>query len=258
MDSAKYVKAVVASRRDINADLWVIRIRPEEKIAFQAGQYATIALPSDGVSGAPKIVERPYSIASAPSESEMEFFLELVPNGELTPLLHRVAVGGEIALRRSAKGRFTIDAASGHKNHFLVATVTGVAPYLSMVRELAAGEARGEAVPHKLAILQGSSIPIELVYDQDLAARAKSHNWLHYFPTISRPWLDPAWKGEVGRVEDVVRKYLDALGFTPADTTAYLCGNPEMVENVKGVLKRAGFAKEFVKEEIYWVPGKES
>jgi ferredoxin--NADP+ reductase len=60
----------------------------------------------------------------------------------------------------------------------------------------------------------------------------------------------------MGRVEDLTRKYLDAFGFTRADTTAYVCGNPAMIENVKGVLKRAGFPKESVKEEVYWVAAK--
>lgn len=257
MDS-KYMKAVVASRRDISGELWVIRLRTEEKIPFTAGQYVTMAMPPAAESSSAKMVERPYSIASAPSETEMEFFLELVPHGELTPLLHKVPQGGEIFLRRSAKGRFTLDLASGHKNHFLVATVTGVAPYVSMSRELALGESKGEAVPYRLAVLQAASVPIELTYEEELTAAAKAHAWLDYIPTISRPWLDPSWKKEVGRAEDVTRKHLDALGFTAADTTAYVCGNPDMIENVKGILKRAGFPKESVKEEIYWIPGKES
>jgi ferredoxin--NADP+ reductase len=76
-------------------------------------------------------------------------------------------------------------------------------------------------------------------------------------PTVSRPWLDPGWTGEVGRAEDVARKYLDGGGFSAAETTAYACGNPNMIENIKGVLYRAGFPKEFVKQEIYWVASKE-
>ncbi len=250
MDS-KHIKAVVASRREITPELWVARLRPEEAIPFQAGQYLTIALPAN-----PKMIERPYSVASSPREPELEFFLELVSRGELTPQLYQVPVGGEVFLRRSAKGRFVLDAASGHRNHFLVATVTGVAPYVSMVRELAARAASGETIPYQLAVLQAASVPVEFGYFDEISSLARRHSWLCYVPTISRPWLELAWKGERGRAEDVTRKHLDALGFTPADTTAYVCGNPDMIENVKGVLKRAGFPKEAVKEEIYWVPEK--
>ena len=182
----------------------------------------------------------------------LEFFLEPVPHGELTPQLFNVPQGGEVFLRRSAKGRFLLDVASGHRNHFLVATVTGVAPYVSMVRELA----ERETVPYQLAILQAASLSSELGYFEELTALAQAHAWLRYIPTISRTWLDPGWKGEVGRAEDVARKHLDALGFTAADTTAYVCGNPDMIENVKGVLRRAGFQKESLKEEVYWVAEK--
>jgi ferredoxin--NADP+ reductase len=53
-----------------------------------------------------------------------------------------------------------------------------------------------------------------------------------------------------------VRKHLDTLGFTAAETTAYACGNPNMIENVKGVLQRAGYPKESFHQEIYWVAEK--
>ena len=250
MDS-KHIKAVVVSRREINSELWIVRLKPEEKLAFQAGQYVTIGLPAS-----PKMVERPYSVVSSPHEPELEFFLELVPHGELTPQLYRVPVGGEVFMRRAAKGRFILDVSSGHPNHFLVATVTGVAPYVSMIRDLAARAAAGEAIRYRLVALQAASLSSEFGYFEELSALAKAHPWLHYIPTVSRTWLDPAWKGEMGRAEDVTRKHLDALGFAPADTTAYVCGNPDMIENVKGVLKRVGFPKESVKEEVYWVPAK--
>jgi ferredoxin--NADP+ reductase len=249
---AKHIKAVVVSRRDITAELWIVRIQPEEKIVFQAGQYITVGLP-----GSSKLVERPYSVVSSPREPQLEFFLELVPHGELTPHLYVVPVGGEVFLRRAAKGRFVFDTQSGHRNHFLIATVTGVAPFLSMVREFAARAAEGEAVPYQIAVLQAASLSSEFGYYDELTALAKAHpSWLRYVASISRTWMDPAWKGELGRAEDVTRKYLDAFGFTAADTTAYICGNPDMIENVKGVLKRAGFPKESLKEEVYWVAEK--
>ncbi len=83
-----------------------------------------------------KRVERAYSIVSSPYERELEIFIELVEHGELTPLLHKLQVGDELSVRKIAKGRFTLDLKSGHRNHLLLATVTGVAPYVSYVRTL--------------------------------------------------------------------------------------------------------------------------
>lgn len=249
VDPAKFVTGVVVERREISPELWVVRVRPSEKIPFVPGQYVTAGLP-----GASRMVERPYSVVSAPEEPELEFFLELVPEGQLTPQLYKVPVGGQVYLRRAAKGRFVLDTKSGHSNHFLVATVTGVAPYVSMVRQRVL---TGASDGLNLAVLQGASLAHELGYREELERVEAKHEWFRYIPTISRAWLEPVWQGEKGRVEDVARKYLDAFDFTPENTTVYVCGNPNMIENMKGLLKRAGFPKESIKEEVYWHAEKE-
>lgn len=250
---SKYQVVRIVDRRDYAADLWSVRVRPEEKLVFVPGQYATLGVEQNG-----NVVERPYSIVSSPLEDEIEFFFELVPHGGLTPLLHKLQVGDTMLMRRQSKGRFTLDEKSGHTHHFLVATVTGVAPYVSMVRTLARAEAEGKfPAGFRLAILEAASRSWEFGYHDELADLARKHSWLTFIPTISRPWEDEKWKGEVGRAEDVLRKYLDQLGFGPECTTAYVCGHPQMIENAKGILHRRGFAKEFLREEIYWVPKKE-
>jgi ferredoxin--NADP+ reductase len=248
---AKHVGAVVTSRRDISSDLWIVRLRPAEKIAFTPGQYAAVGLP-----GPERLIERPYSIASSPRQDELEFFLELVRGGHLSQQLYEIPVGGQVQVRRLAKGLFVFDQASGRPNHFMIATVTGVAPFLSMVRELAARHGEGQAVPHRVALLHGASLSRELGYCEELSSLAQRCPWFTYIPTVSRIAEDPAWSAERGRAEDVARKHLDGLGFTPADTTAYACGNPDMIENAKGILERAGFPKEAVKQEVYWVAEK--
>ncbi len=248
---AKHVAAVVTSRRDISSDLWIVRVRPEEPVCFTPGQYATVGLP-----GPERLIERPYSLASSPRSSELEFFLELVRGGHLSPHLYEVPVGGEVVVRRVAKGRFVFDDAGGRPNHFMIATVTGVAPFVSMAREFAARWDEGEPVNWRIALLHGASLSRELGYCEEMSSLARRCPWFSYLPAVSRIWEDPGWRGERGRVEDVIRKYLDELGFEPDDTTAYACGNPEMIENAKGVLDRAGFPKEAVKQEVYWVAEK--
>jgi ferredoxin/flavodoxin---NADP+ reductase len=247
MDLPKHVRGVVFERQDLTPDLWIVRLRTEEPIPFVAGQYLTVGLPENN-----KLVERPYSVASAPEERELEFFVELVHGGKLTPHLYDVPVGGEVYLRRAAKGRFTLDVSSGHANHFMAATVTGIAPFAAMVRHTAACEADTGPPPFRIAILHGASVPSELGYCDDLRARAGERGWFQYVPTVSRPWLALEWRGERGRVEDIARKYLDALGFRPESTTAYLCGNPHMIRQMRGVLERAGWESQAIKEETYW------
>ena len=104
-------------------------------------------------------------------------------------------------------------------------------------------------------MLQGVSRSDEFGYDRELLALADEYPWLTYIQTISRPWEDPEWKGERGRVDDLIRKYADKLDLTPETTTAYLCGNAGMIVNARGILRRSGFEQASIKEETYWPPG---
>jgi ferredoxin--NADP+ reductase len=250
----KFYRARITKRTDLAEDLWTVRVQAGGEFKFAPGQYATL-----GVDGPDKRSERAYSIVSSPYESELEFFFELVPQGELTPKLYKLQVGDEMLMRKIPKGRFTLDTKSGRSNHLLVATVTGVAPFVSYVRSLYKDWKEGKfAGDHKLFLLEGASRSWELGYCEELQKFAMQVPWLKYVPTISRPWDDTNWVGETGRVDDVLRKYADMWGLTSADSVAYLCGHPDMIEGGKGILKRIGFTKEVVKEEIYWIPAKET
>jgi NAD(P)H-flavin reductase len=72
-------------------------------------------------------------------------------------------------------------------------------------------------------------------------------------PTVSRPWDDPGWSGEVGRVDDVIRKYADQWFADPTQGMAHLCGHPSMIEHGKAILGRRGWAKKSLKEESYFI-----
>ncbi len=248
----KYQTVKVIWRKDYAEDLWSIRVQPEQRLSFKPGQYATLGLELNG-----RVIEKPYSIVSSPLEDQIEFFFELVPQGELTPPFHKLQVGDAALMRRQAKGLFTLDTKSGHKQHYLASTVTGVAPFVSMVRTMASEAEQGRPPDSKIVILQAASRSWEFAYREELEVLAKKFGWLHYIPTVSRPWEDPSWKGEVGRVEDILRKHLDSFRLEPSNATAYLCGHPQMIENSKGILQRRGFPKEFIREEVYWVPKKE-
>jgi ferredoxin/flavodoxin---NADP+ reductase len=250
--SDKHQTVEVVSRKDYAEDLWSIRIQPQEKLSFKPGQYATLGVEENG-----KLIERAYSIVSSPMEEEIEFFFELVPDGELTPHLYDAKAGNKLLMRKQAKGLFTLDEKSGHKQHYMVATVTGVAPFVSMARTLARQANLGNQPDLRLVVLQSASRSWEFAYSQELQSLAEKHDWLEYIPSVSRPWEDAHWKGEVGRAEDVVRKYLDNLNLDPSATTAYLCGHPQMIENATGILSRRGFSPESIREEVYWVPKKE-
>src|SRR5207244_13115415 len=115
----KHHHARILARRDVSRDLCIWRIDPGGPFAYRAGQYATLGLEFDGVR-----TERAYSLVSSPYEQELEVFVELVPQGGLTPRLFQLKPGDTLLCRRIAKRRFLLDLRSGRTNHLLLSTVT--------------------------------------------------------------------------------------------------------------------------------------
>ena len=109
MDQAsndKFLHARIVNRTEIAPGLWSVRVDTGGAFHFVAGQYATLGVPTPQ-----RLVERAYSIVSSPYEPELEFFFELVPEGDLTPLLHRLNPGDSM---RSLGPRATTAYLCGH------------------------------------------------------------------------------------------------------------------------------------------------
>ncbi|MCI0797525.1 MAG: ferredoxin--NADP reductase [Chloroflexi bacterium] len=234
----KLAKAKLVERRDITPDLWIIKLEPEEgPLRFKAGQYCTLGL---------KGIERAYSIVSAPHEPYLEIFVELVPDGELTPLMWEMKVGETMSIRPRAKGLFLMNQRVHH--HFMASTVTGVAPSMSIIRSYLHQGGEG----HKFYILLGASYQDELTYDKELAGlAAKYPDCIHFVPTVSRPdeARNAGWQGEKGRVNTIVAQYLERFNLPKNDTMIYACGHPGMIADVKelALAQEWNFA-----EERFW------
>ena len=233
-----FPKAKLVERIDITEDLMIFKLESElGPFKFKPGQYCTLGL------GA---IERAYSIVSAPHEPLLEIFVELLPEGELTPLMWKMKVGDCMSIRPRAKGLFTMD--QGVHHHLMVATVTGVAPCMSMVRSWVL-----EGAPdHKFYVLLGASYQDELTYDTELAGLAARHpHLLQFVPTVSRPneQRNSGWRGPTGRVNTIVEEYLGKFDLPQEDTLIYTCGHPGMIEDVKSKVIPKGW---MFKEERFW------
>ena len=235
----KLAETTIRRRVDFTHDLWTVWLDKPEGFSFKPGQYCTIG--SEGI-------ERAYSIVSAPYEDDLELFVELVPppDGNLTPLLHDMKEGATVTIRPRAKGIFTFDPKL--PNQLFVATVTGVVPYLSIIRQYLHDGQSG----HHFYILMGASYLDEFGYDDELEKLASGHSdFITFVPTISRPDEEPnaGWDGEQGRVNAIVEKYVSKWALTPEDTIIYACGHPGMIEDVKDQMMPRGYE---VKEERFW------
>ena len=227
----------VLRRKDLTPDLMLMWLEKPLGYSFKAGQYCTLGI--DGI-------ERAYSIVSAPHEDALELFFELVPEGELTPRIWRLNPGDSMTIRPRAKGIFTIDPAL--PNQLLIATVTGVVPYVSFVRDYLHHRRQG----HHFHVLEGASYQNEFAYDKEFRKLSRKHpDLITFVPTVSRPdeAANRGWKGERGRVNSIVERYIEAKGLNPENTIVYACGHPGMIEDVKGRMLREGFP---FKEESFW------
>jgi ferredoxin--NADP+ reductase len=250
MDLSGYSELTLVERVDFSDDLALFRLRAPDPVDFTPGQYATIGL-MDEETDRPLL--RPYSVASAPGSTDLEFFIELVDDGALTPRLWDLDRGAGVWMREKFVGRFVLD--DSRRHHVMASTVTGVAPYVSIARAQQQALAEGTIdEPHRLLVLHGASRSWELgTYREELSSLAEQVDWLDYVPTVSRPWEDPEWDGERGRVEDVLRKHLDAAPFPLSDTAVYTCGHPRMIDKAQGIFERAGIDEEAIHEEKYFV-----
>ena len=222
-----------------------------EPTPFSPGQYMTIGVYVDG-----KIVQRPYSVASPPVSAGTdgyEFYVRLVEGGTFTPLLWDMPLGQRMRMI-GPKGKFTL-LPDDERTHVFISSGTGNAPFVAMMRQLALdGRSR------RVVFLNGVSYAHELGYRDVLEGWQRSGTYpVTYVPTVSRP-TDPrnaGWAGRTGRVETILGPTLDELGLTPADSIAYICGNPDMILSAEETLLARGYPEEQVHKELYWPKGKE-
>jgi ferredoxin--NADP+ reductase len=249
--AAESYNATLVRREDLTHDLAYFWVRFDGPATpFEAGQYMTTGVVTDG-----KMLQRPYSVASPPSVADSEgyeFFVRHVPVIRFTTALWRLSVGHRMRMI-GPKGKFMLEP-DDQRTHLYVSTGTGIAPFISMIRETMA---RGK--PRRTVLLNGCSFADELGYRPQLEAWEQDPEYrLRYVPTISRP-ADPrnaGWNGRTGRAEQVVGDVCRELGLKPERTVVYICGNPEMILNVERILMDRGFPEFHVKKELYWPKGK--
>jgi len=219
----------------------------QDPFPFAPGQYATLGLM--GPEG--KLVQRPMSISSPSTDlSEYEFFIRLVEGGGFTPLLWELQIGDPINIK-GPKGKFLLQ--DDGNTCFWVATGTGLAPFMSMLDTL-----RAQGQQRDVVLLHGVSYDHDLAWREELLELADGGGFpLRYAATVSRPQSCPDWTGMTGRAEAVIEEQLDEHGLAAANTTLYLCGNPEMVSAVDEIATARGFPPEQIRKELYWPKGRE-
>ena len=249
---AEVYNARLVRREDETDSLAYFWVRFDgEPTPFEPGQYMTI-----GVMAGPKIVQRPYSVASPPAVAGTEgyeFYVRRVQGGTFTPLLFDLPVGHRMRMI-GPKGKFTL-LPDDDRMHVFISSGTGNAPFVAMMRQLLI-----DGRPRPAVFLNGVSYAHELGYRDVVEGWERSGEYpVTFIPTVSRP-NDPAnasWLGRTGRVESILAPVLDELGLSPANSIAYICGNPDMILSAEETLIARGYPEDQIHKELYWPKGKE-
>lgn len=249
LSQASVHNAVIIYRRDLNHELFVIRVSPLEGDvpSFMPGQFTDLGLvppEAAGLSEAEQrkvMVRRNYSIASAPViRNYLEFYIVKVEGGQLTEPLHKLGEGDTLYMGMKGKGKFTLDDIPNGKDLIMVATGTGLAPYMSMLREY-----HGQGLWNSFTIVHGARLACDLGYKDEISEFVKSSDDVFYIPSATRESSDSVWPKHRGRIPALLEGgvYESETGrrLDPDNCHVFLCGNPQMIEDLQQQLESKNF-----------------
>lgn len=227
-------KARLSDREELNSKYMRVRLELVEPnhIEFLAGQYVLINVPGT-------THRRSYSITSSPSIGHaLDFLVDITPSGQATQFLATSALGTELTFH-GPLGSFTLT--QGEPELIFVATGSGLAPYLSMIDNLLIDQ--GDTRP--LTLLWGERTTENLFGLEDMAQRERMHSNFKFHPTLSQPPVQ-GWPLCEGRVTDclLVHNFSPQAGY-------YLCGNANMINDVKVLLAKKGVKPEQIHTESF-------
>jgi len=260
MDLTHELNCRIIQNIQVSPIMRIIKVSPEgwEFPDFEPGQFVALGLPPDAARSADasdehavpypdKLIKRAYSIASSSTEDSVEFYITLVHSGQLTPRIFNLQIGDKIFMGKRAVGMFTLDQVDEERNVVLIATGTGVAPYMSMLRSNALRR-KG-----RIMVIHGAANSWDLGYSSELKLLANMFPNFTYYPTITEPEKEPTgWYGDTRFIQDIwdsgIAKEKWGIETTPDNTDFFLCGNPKMVEGMKAELSKHGFKEHKRKE----------
>jgi ferredoxin/flavodoxin---NADP+ reductase len=208
-------------------------------LRFSNGHFTMIGLRVND-----KPLLRAYSIASANYEDHLEFLSIKVEEGPLTSRLQHIQVGDSIIVGRKPTGTLVVDYLLPARRLYMFATGTGLAPFMSIVRDPSTYEKFEQIV-----LVHGVRQVDELAYHDFLIDHLPSHEFLgdmvstqmHYYPTVTRETYR-----NMGRITDLIENGklmsdLELPALDPTQDRAMICGSPAMLRDLKRLLEQRGF-----------------
>ena len=235
---SKFINETVTYVHHWTDRLFTIKTTRSDSLRFRSGEFAMIGIEVDG-----KPLVRAYSIASPAWAEELEFFSIKVQDGPLTSRLQHIKVGDTLLVSKKPTGTLVLDDLLPAKHLYLLATGTGLAPFLSLVREPEMYE-RFE----KIILVHGVRHTEDLAYKDFFFFLLPNDEifgeWVRekliYYPTVTRD----EFKNQ-GRVTDIIKsgKLFADIGLPPMnkdDDRAMICGSMAMNADMSAILDDFG------------------
>lgn len=229
----------VTSVHHWNESLFSFTTTRDKGLRFENGHFVMVGMQVEG-----RPLMRAYSIASANYEEELEFFSIKVPDGPLTSRLQNIKVGDELLVSSKPTGTLVADHLLLGRNLYLIGTGTGLAPFMSIIRDPAAYE-RFE----KIILVHGVRRIIDLAYRDYITNELPQNEFfgelvrekLVYYPTVTRDEFV-----NQGRVTDILvdgtlSQKMGLPAMSPEHDRFMLCGSPTMLKDMCRILDGAGF-----------------
>ncbi len=236
---SKYLKETVLSVHHWNDTLFSFKTTRRPGLRFRNGHFLMIGLEVDG-----KPLMRAYSVVSPNYEEHLEFLSIKVPDGPLTSRLQNIKVGDEILVSEKSVGTLVLDDLNPGKHLYLFSTGTGLAPFMSIIRDPETYE-RFE----KVVLIHGVRLVSELAYGDYIKTELPKDEFLGefvsqqliYYPTVTRE----AFR-HTGRLTTAIEsgQLFQEIGLPPLDPAVdrgMICGSPAMLKETAEMLDQRGF-----------------
>lgn len=214
----------------------------DTSLRFSNGHFTMIGLMQDN--GKPLL--RAYSIVSANYEEHLEFLSIKVQDGPLTSRLQHIKVGDKIVVGKKPTGTLLIDYLLPGENLYLLGSGTGIAPFLSVVRD-------PETYEHfkKVILVHGVREVSELAYRDYLSEELPQHEFLGdlvraqmlYYPTVTREAFVNQGRITSLMESDKISSDLNLPPLDPARDRIMICGSPGLNKDMRAILEAKGFTE---------------
>ncbi|HEX6635871.1 MAG TPA: ferredoxin--NADP reductase [Usitatibacter sp.] len=237
--SDKYTAETITGLKPWTESLFSFRTTRDRGYRFVPGQFARLGVRADDG----ETVWRAYSIASSPYDEHLEFFSVVVPGGAFTSRLSKLREGDEILVERRSYGFLTTDRFEAGRDLWMLATGTGLAPFLSILHDFSTWESY-----ENLVLVQSVRTQSELAYEELIRGFEKSEHYgelahkLRYARIVTREAVPGTLRDRVTKLlaNGVLEENL-GLRLDPDRSRIMLCGNPEMVEDSRRILVERGY-----------------